>query len=72
MLKKVNSQNISAKLKSNLNSFQNKKDSFFPSLSVLDPFQSFISYVGTQSPDRNSDYNLEKAYEFVDIDVSAI
>lgn len=69
MLKKVNSKNISAKLKSNSISFQNKKDSFFPS--SINP-QSFISYGREQSPDRNSDYNLEKSYDFVEIDLTSI
>lgn len=73
MLEQVNTQNISAKLKSNSITFQNKKDSSSISLvSPLDPFQSFLSYVGTQSPAMNSDYDLSKAYEFVQLDVSAI
>lgn len=72
MLEKVNSQNISAKLKSNSNSFQNKKDSFLTFPYPLDPFESLISQGGAQSPSTNSDYNLKKSYEFVQLDVSSI
>lgn len=75
MLKKVNSnsQNISAKLKTNSNSIQNKKDSIHSFLIQSPiPFESLSSYGWEQSPTMNSDYNLSKAYEFVQLDVSSI